>query len=251
MLMKIHFLGTNGWFDSETGETPCILIDAKEAYVILDAGNALRKIDRHITDKSKPVLLLLSHFHLDHTFGLHVLPKFAFPQGMTILGQPGTKETLSRLLASPFTAPTGILDMRVDVADLKEGMNRIGAVDIEGRYLVHKDPCFGYSLTLEGKKVAYCTDTGMCDNYVKLARDADLLISECSWKERNQMPNWPHLAPDEAAEAARKARAKRLMLTHFDPVQYKSHGERMEAQRRARAVFPGTEVAKDDLDREL
>src|SRR5208283_3068304 len=151
--MKIHFLGTNGWFDSETGETPSILIDSKEAYVILDAGNSLRKIDRYITDRSKPIVLLLSHFHLDHTFGLHILPKFAFPQGMEIIGQPGTKETLSKLLASPFTAPIDMVrkTMRLDIMDLKEGMNRIGTVDIEGRYLIHKDPCFGYSLTLEGK----------------------------------------------------------------------------------------------------
>ena len=245
--MKIHFLGTNGWFDSETGETPCILIDAKEAYVILDAGNSLRKIDRYITDKSKPIILLLSHFHLDHTFGLHVLPKFAFPQGITIAGQPGTKETLSRLLAPPFTAPTDMLHMRVDIVDLKEGMNRIDPVDIEGRYLIHKDPCFGYSLMLEGKKITYCTDTGVCDNFIALARDADLLISECAWKERNWMPNWPHLAPEDAAEAAQKANAKKLILTHLDPEQFKSYKERLEAQKRARAIFPDTLVAKDDL----
>jgi len=37
--MKIHFLGTNGWFDSETGGTPCTLIDSEEAYIVLDAGS--------------------------------------------------------------------------------------------------------------------------------------------------------------------------------------------------------------------
>ncbi len=251
--MKIHFLGTNGWFDSETGETPCILIDAEEAYVILDAGNALRKIDRYIKDDSKPILLLLSHFHLDHTFGLHILSKFAFPQGMTILGQPGTEDTLSRLIASPFTAPIERVRkrMRLDISDLKEGMNRVGAVDIEGRYLIHKDPCFGYSLKLEGKRIAYCTDTGICDNYITLAKDADLLISECAWKERNWMSDWPHLAPEDAAEAAQKANSKRLILTHLDPEQFKSQKERLDAQKRARAIFPNTLVAKDGLEHDL
>ncbi len=217
----------------------------------MDAGNSLRKIDRYITDKSKPIFLLLSHFHLDHTFGLHVLPKFAFPRGITIIGQPGTKETLSRLLAPPFTAPTDMLHMRVDIVDLKEGMNRIDPVDIEGRYLIHKDPCFGYSFTLEGKKIAYCTDTGVCDNFITLAKDADLLISECAWKERNWMPNWPHLAPEDAAEAAHKAHAKMLILTHLDPEQFKSYKERLEAQKRARVIFPNTLVAKDDLEYDL
>jgi ribonuclease BN (tRNA processing enzyme) len=257
--MKIHFLGTNGWFDSDTGETPSILIDAKEAYVILDAGNSLRKIDRHITDPSKPIYLLLSHFHLDHIFGLHILPKFAFPQGMTILGQPGTKGVLSRFLAPPFTAPMEMLcsKMRLDVADLEEGMNTIragtayGPIKVEVRYLIHKDPCVGYSLMLEGKKITYCTDTGVCDNLIALAKDADLLISECAWKRRNQSPDWPHLAPEDAAESAQKADAKRLILTHLDAGQYRSQKDRMEAQERARKIFKKTLVAKDDFEFEL
>jgi ribonuclease BN (tRNA processing enzyme) len=250
--MKIHFLGTNGWYDSETGETPSILIDAKEAYAIFDAGNSLRKLDRHIKD-DKPILLFLSHFHLDHVFGLHTLPKFSFPQGMTIYGQPGTKDVLSRFLSPPFTAPIEMLckKMRLEVEDLKIGRNAIktprGAIEVEMRFLIHKDPCTGFSIVLEGKKIAYCTDTGVCDNMVHLAENADLFISECAWRERNQSPDWPHLAPEDAAETASKAGAKRLVLTHLDAAQYTSFSERAKAGERARVIFPDTIVAKDDM----
>jgi ribonuclease BN (tRNA processing enzyme) len=251
--MKIHFLGTNGWYDSGTGETPCTLIDAEEAYVVLDAGNAIRKLDALISDTSKPIIVLLSHFHLDHVFGLHILPKFAFPQGMTIYGQPGTVKTLPRLLSPPFAAPVSYLcrKMRLETKDLEEGNNPIDGISIEARYLVHKDPCFGYSFTLEGKKIAYCTDTGACGNLVALARDADLLITECSWRTRNQNPGWPHLAPEDAAEAAVEAGARRLILTHLDAGQYPSLRERAMAQARARKIFPKTKVAKDDMVVEL
>lgn len=255
--MRITFLGTNGWYDSKTGETPCILIDAEEAYVVLDAGNSIRKLDEYIREGRKPIFIFLSHYHLDHVFGLHIMPKFAFPQGATIYGQPGIAETLGRLFSPPFTATLDMLckKMPLDIKGLREGKNTLpaagGPLEVETAYLVHKDPCFGYSFMLEGKKVAYCTDTGACGNIAKLGRGADLLITECGWKERNQSPDWPHMAPEDAAEAALAAGAKSLMLTHLDALQYSTRNERIKAQKRARKIFPNTLVAEDDMSMEL
>jgi ribonuclease BN (tRNA processing enzyme) len=36
--MKIIFLGTNGWYDTKTGNTVSILIVTKEHNIVLDAG---------------------------------------------------------------------------------------------------------------------------------------------------------------------------------------------------------------------
>ena len=247
--MKIHFLGTNGWHDTETGETPCILIDSKEAYIVLDAGNALRKIDRHISDPKKPIYLFLSHFHLDHTSGLHILLKFKFPQGMALFGQPGTEKIMQTFLAKPFTASAELVNKKMPFAirDLKEGKNSIAGLDVETSFLVHADPCFGYSFQLEGKKIVYCTDTGVCESMLKLAKDADLLITECAWKERNQYKEWPHLAPEDAAETAKRADAKHLILTHFDAYNYQTLKERKIAEQRARKIFANTTAAIDDF----
>jgi ribonuclease BN (tRNA processing enzyme) len=251
--MHVHLLGTNGWFDSETGETPCILIDSEEAYVILDAGNGFRKIDRIIKDERKPIIVLLSHFHLDHCAGLHILPKFAFPQGISLIGQPGTKKALSVLLDAPFSAPIEMIraKMPLEMGEIKAGTNRIGPIEIEAKPLVHKDPCFGFSFFLEGKKMTYCTDTGICKNMLALAKGSDLFICECAWKVRNQSPDWPHMAPEDAAETARDAGAKKLLLTHFDANQYKKRSERIDAQNRARKIFPNTVAGEDDMVIEL
>ena len=43
--MKITFLGTNGWYDSATGNTPSALIDTKDYYIILDAGFGIHKLN--------------------------------------------------------------------------------------------------------------------------------------------------------------------------------------------------------------
>lgn len=89
--MKINFLGTNGWYSSPTGDTPCILIDSKNYYIVLDAGNGIYKLDNFIKE-DKPILLLISHFHLDHTSGLHTLVKFNCKQGIDIYVAEGRKK---------------------------------------------------------------------------------------------------------------------------------------------------------------
>lgn len=250
--MEIHFLGTNGWHDSESGETPCILVHSQEAYVIFDAGNALRKIDR-IIKGDKPIYLFLSHFHLDHTFGLHILAKFSFEQGLTIVGQPGTKAALAKLLARPFTAPLSIIrkKYRVEILEIPQGKTKLRDFDVEARSLVHADPCFGYSLALEGKKITYCTDTGSCPNLIRLAKGSDLLMAECSWKKRHENSGWPHLAPEDAATAAKEAGCGKLVLVHFDANNYKDQDSRIKAQQKARKIFSNTFAAKDDLKMRL
>lgn len=243
--MKIHFLGTTGWFCSDQGETTCLLVDAKEAYVIFDAGNAFRKVDKLITE-NKPVYLFLSHFHLDHIYGLHTLPKFRVEQGITIIGQPGTSEILNRIIASPFTCPIDKLKTKITIYEAKVG-NNSQPIPFTCDNLIHADPCFGYRIKLENKTIAYCTDTGSCPAMNSLASNADLLITECAWRERNQIPGWPHLAPEDAAEAARDSSAKKLALMHFDAEGYQEQENREDALQRAKEIFSNTIITHDDL----
>lgn len=54
--MNVCFLGTNGWYDSITGHTVCILVETDNAIVVLDAGSGLYKAQRYFTYE-KPVHL--------------------------------------------------------------------------------------------------------------------------------------------------------------------------------------------------
>ena len=87
-IMKVTFLGTNGWYDSITGNTCSVLIQTEEYDIILDAGNGIAKADRYIS-QDKPAYLLISHVHIDHIVGLHTLVKFKFRKGLRICGQSG------------------------------------------------------------------------------------------------------------------------------------------------------------------
>lgn len=243
--MKIHFLGTNGWYNTHTGETTCVFIDSREAYIILDAGNGFRKLDMLITDPKKPIYLFLSHFHLDHIYGLHMMPKMKWPQGMTIIGQKGSKKNLRILINRPWTCPLDDLETRITIEEVKPGKHR-KPVPFECAFLVHADPCLGFRLTIEGKTVTYMTDTGICDAMIPLARGADLLIAECAWRVPDQYEGWPHLAPEDGATIGRKAGIKQLALMHFDAHSYPTMAERDEAEVHARAIFPHTRAMHDN-----
>jgi len=241
--MQIIFLGTNGWYDNPPGSTICTLINSEKYHIILDAGNGIYKADRYIND-DLPVYLFLSHFHLDHIEGLHILSKFHFA-GLTIFGQKGTHAALNTIINKPFTVPLDRLPYPVTVRELSPGPYKL-PFPLDCRFLVHADPCMGYRFDLDGKIITYCPDTGICENAVLLAEDADLLIAECAFLPDEKSPVWPHLNPQDAADIALRARAGRLALTHFDAGRYTS----TQMRRKAMATvlnYPGIVAAEDEL----
>jgi ribonuclease BN (tRNA processing enzyme) len=247
--MNVTFLGTNGWYDTVTGNTCSVLIQSEKFDIILDAGNGLAKADRYIT-QDKPVYLFISHFHLDHITGLHTLVKFNFKEGLNICGQPGTEEVLSSIVREPFTVPFAKLPYKVNFLEFQEGRHYF-PFPIECRWLVHPVPCFGYRLVIDNRIITYCTDTGFCANAVLLGQQADLLITECGLLPGEQSPEWPHLNPETAIRIAKESNAKRLALMHFGAEVYRSPGDRARIKIEYDQSFPGLIVTSDDLCIEL
>lgn len=223
-----------------------MLVDTEECHIVLDAGNGFHKLDRLIKDE-KPIYVFLSHPHLDHISGFHTLNKFRFKQGIRIFGQPGTKGLLDRIIAYPFTVPFSDLPCKVDVEDVAEGCHEL-PVRFECRFLVHSTPCLGYRFEVEGKILAFCTDTGVCENAIKLCQDADLMITECSFKPGQSSAVWPHLSPEDAVSMAKDANAKRLALVHFDAANYRTIAERYEVAELMKDEFRDIIVGEDDKE---
>jgi ribonuclease BN (tRNA processing enzyme) len=243
--MKIIFLGTNGWYDTSTGNTSCVLIESEDYYIIFDAGNGFYKLDRYLK-KDEPVFLFLSHFHLDHISGLHILDKFSFKKGLRIYGPKGTRDILKIIANKPFTLPLSDLAFKVDVLELPKHKEKL-PFRIECMDLLHSSSTLGYRLSLEGKVIVYCPDTGYCDNAVKLAQGADLLIAECSLKSAEYDIKWPHLNPQYASRIAKEAEVGQLVLFHFDASRYPTMDSRKEAEIEAKKTFPNSIASKDDM----
>jgi len=241
--MKITFLGTNGWYDTETGNTPCVLIETNDRFIILDAGFGFYKV-KNIIRSEKPVSLFVSHLHYDHIIGLHTLPIFKLSQGIDIYANKLIMKGLRSFLKRPYTS--SVLSLPTKVRFNAVTGNSGSPVKFETALMRHSALCHGYKFYIEDKIISYCTDTGSCAGLKKLASGADLFITECSMAPGDKAWNPFHLTPETAASVALQANAKRLALFHFDPAKYPALESRKEAENSARNIFKDTVAACDN-----
>ena len=96
-----------------------------------------------------------------------------------------------------------------------------------------------------GRKVGYSGDTRPSARLARFFAGADLLIFDSTFapKDAEKALDRKHSTSTEAAELARKARVKRLALTHFS-ARYRSVSSLVS---QARKVFPVTFAASDGM----
>ncbi|MBN1372562.1 MAG: ribonuclease Z [Anaerolineaceae bacterium] len=243
--MQVTLLGTNGWFDTATGNTPCVLVETKDWTVIFDAGYGFAKIDQYAVSE-KPAYLFLSHFHYDHLIGFHTLAKNNFSAGLKIIGMSGVRQALKDYFDGRFTITLDALSYPVSIHEFDEIQADL-PFKIEALPLIHSGPVLGFRLQADGATLAYVTDTGYCANAINLARNADLVLLECSLPNGDSSTEWPHLTPRQAGKIAREANAKQMALIHFDGWRYQTFAQREEAAQFARLEFPHAIAGRDGM----
>ena len=95
----------------------------------------------------------------------------------------------------------------------------------------------------EGKKVTVIADSLYCNNAIKLAKDADLVVCEATYHSdlQHKAKSYLHMSGKDAAMIANQAGAKQLIVTHFSARYKNPH----EIEEDARNVFDNTLAAKD------
>ncbi len=96
---------------------------------------------------------------------------------------------------------------------------------------------------VEGKKIAFISDTTPCTNCYKLAENADLLVCESAFASnlQDKADQYKHMTAKEAALVASRSNVGKLILTHFS-ARYK---EVTELQEDAKQVFQNVQCAND------
>ncbi len=121
------------------------------------------------------------------------------------------------------------------------------SITLDGGRVIHPSEVLGPPRP--GKVVAYCLDTRPCADAVKLAQNADWLIHEATFTEEfiEESHHFGHSTAAQAAEIAREARVRRLLITHFSS-RYPDVRPLLEE---ARSIFPETYAAEDLMEFEV
>lgn len=116
-----------------------------------------------------------------------------------------------------------------------------GFIEIEGRKVTLDQ----VSWIRKGDSFAIVIDTVPCQNAIDIARGAAMLLCESTYLEEHKelARLHHHLTAKQAAEIAKQAGAKELILTHFSARYQNLKPFELEA----RTVFPNTSVADDFL----
>ena len=103
-----------------------------------------------------------------------------------------------------------------------------------------------------GRKLVYTGDTRPCESVIEASRDADLLIHDGTLSEETKeyAIEYLHSTALEAAEVAKEAAVRQLILTHLSARYSDAEGAR-KLKDEASQVFANTEVASDLLTVEV
>lgn len=245
---SLTILGTSPAFINADNACAGYLLTDQGTAVMLECGPGSVGKLRKFTEPYLLDAVVVSHLHADHyldlvtmRYGLRYwqsreqgkLPVFLPPGGVRHLRSVGA------LIGESAT----FFD---DVFSLEEYSQQwplhVGSLVFQFQLVLHYVPSYGVRVqsadgTPGGRCLAYSADAGPCEELVAVARDTDLFLCEASLLEAGQEPPGVrgHLTAREAGAYARRAGARRLLLTHFPEA---DDGAILRVQQAARE-FPG------------
>jgi len=125
------------------------------------------------------------------------------------------------------------------IAELVKGKD----IEWNGKKVKSKDITYKQ----EQRKITFILDTAINKNMEKIAKNSDLLISESTFLDDSENDTSLakedfHLTAKQAAETAKKAKVKKLILTHISQ-RYDANEKPLLNE--ARKIFKNTEIAED------
>ncbi len=221
--MRLTVIGSSGSFAGPDAAASCYLVEAegdgRTWRVLLDLGNgALGALQRY-ADPDRIDAIFFSHLHADHCLdlcGYYVFRKY----------HPG-----GALPPIPVWGPAGVASRMARAYDLPDepgmaaefefaeyaGPVEVGPLRIHPVPVAHPVPAYGFRVSADGRTLAYTGDTGPCESLDELARGADLLLAEASFRHGEENPDDLHLTGRQAGEVGARNGVPRLVLTHVPP----------------------------------
>ena len=220
--VTVTFAGSGDAFGSGGRYQACIHLQGRGfGPVLLDCGaTSLTALKALGLDPGEVTAVLVSHLHGDHFGGLPFLildGQFSRrTRPLVIAGPPGTGRRLAEAMECLFPGSWATpRRFGVEVAELEPGTARtVCGVNVRAWAADHPSGAPALVLRLEaaGKAIAYTGDTAWTDAIAAASADADLLIAEAYYRDKD-IPYHLCLADLEARRD--QFGARRVILTHM------------------------------------
>jgi ribonuclease BN (tRNA processing enzyme) len=257
--VKITVLGKSPSWQDAGGACSGYLVEAGGTVVLVDCGNGVFAKLRQFADYVDVDAVVLSHLHADHFLDLvpysYALTYAPRQQPVPVAQYPGTDDPARPRLVAPRGARRtfrrvvgawGNDDLIENAFDLEEydpdDLVEVGDLRFRFHEVPHFTETFAIDITSNGGgRLTYGADCSPGPELVEVARETDLLIVEATLPRPERTGVRGHLTPAEAGEHARRAGARRVVLTHIS-----DELDHEWARRQAEEAFGGpVEVARE------
>ena len=254
--MKLTILGSGTSVPHPDRASPSHWLETTKGSLLLDisADAPHRMAQQHLNWPNLDAIWI-SHFHLDHMGGLITFlfgTKWA-PQtqsrtkSLRVFGPKGLKRIVEAMNASNNY---GLLEQQFSIEIVEVGPGAyfeiLPGLDANTFSTPHTEESLALRLKDENSKLfVYTSDTGFSEDLVPFAKEAELLLMECSF--RRNKPVQKHLELVDAMRLAQTCSPKKLVLTHLYP-----EWDNVDLANEARSLWSGETIeAKDGLELEI
>jgi len=256
MHMKLTILGSGTSVPHPQRTSPANWLETSKGTVLLDCGgDAPHRMAEEQLDWPNLDAIWISHFHLDHIGGLTPFlwsTRWA-PQTqnrtkpLRIYGPAGLRHLVDavndsnnyRLFEQPF---------RIEIVEVgpNEDFDLLPGISATTLSTPHTKESLALRLKEEDSKLfVYTSDTGFSEDLAPFAKDAALLLMECSFRRNKTVQK--HLELADAMRVAHDCRPGKLVLTHLY-----AQWDDIDLAAEARALWLGETIeARDGLVLEL
>jgi len=228
---------------------PSNLVSSKKSNILVDCGSGVtQRLEEANISTANIEALVLTHLHSDHVVDFYQLIISSWHsyriKPWKIYGPIGTKRFLTKIMKAweqernlriKYEARSSIDAFKLDIKEFREyGKIRIKDIDLEYFKVDHfpVKHAYGFNFYNNNKKLSISGDTKPCENLMKYAQLADVLLHEVyiegeiqpvtkmrSVKTLHNVKAY-HTTSTQVGKVASLTRCKKLVLTHFVPTKF-------------------------------
>jgi len=220
--VKLTILGSGTSRPDGARNSAGYFVETSDARILLDCGaGTVHALARYGLAWEEMTHIFISHFHVDHCGELASL-FFAFKWGMqsertkplTLIGPYGLGQVMEGLKLA-FGSNLFVLKFPVELRLLSpnESLDLSSKTRLSVAKTPHTQESLAVRIESEDGSICYTGDTDASEELPQFFSETNLLVSECSFRER--VEGVPHVSIKDVARMAAQSKAKRLAVTHF------------------------------------